>query len=119
MGPAGSVHMTLAALCVYGNEHIAGERGQGKLLAAETYRQLHTAKLNDYAFGWVVGDVQQSADQRLIWHNGSNTLWYALLALLPERNTVVAITSNDGDMKRAQDAAFQILERFAEGDDAS
>ena len=45
MGPAGSVHMTLAELCAYGNEHLQGEQGKGKLLSAMTYQRLHTAKL--------------------------------------------------------------------------
>ena len=78
MGPAGSVHMTLAELCAYGNEHLAGERGKGKLLKAETYQRLHAPRLKNYAFGWVVPDENRWTDGRIIWHNGSNTMWYAL-----------------------------------------
>lgn len=113
MGPAGSVHMTLADLCAYGNEHLAGEHGKGKLLKAETYKQLHTPRKQNYAFGWLVPKENGVTDQRLIWHNGSNTMWYALLVLLPDRNAVVSVTSNDGDLKSAEDAAFQIVKEFA------
>jgi CubicO group peptidase (beta-lactamase class C family) len=114
MGPAGTVHMTLADLCIFGNEHLRGEIGKGKLLTADTYHRLHTAKLNDYAFGWVVPKENRWTDQRIIWHNGSNTMWYALLVLLPDRNAVIAVTSNDGDIRRAEAAAFQIVTEFAD-----
>jgi CubicO group peptidase (beta-lactamase class C family) len=114
MGPAGTVHMTLADLCTFGNDHVRGETGKGKLLTAKSYRSLHTAKLNNYAFGWVVPKKNSLTDQRMIWHNGSNTLWYALLVLLPDRNAVISVTSNDGDIRRAEAAAFQIVKEFAD-----
>ncbi len=113
MGPSGSVHMTLEELCVYGNEHLSGERGNGQLLQAETYKRLHTPRMKAYAFGWVVPEESAWTDERVIWHNGSNTMWYALVVLLPDRKAVVSITSNDGDIKRAEAAAFQIVEEFA------
>lgn len=113
MAPAGSVHMTLAELCAYGNEHLSGEHGKGKLLTAETYQRLHAPRLKNYAFGWVVPDTNRWTDERLIWHNGSNTMWYALVVLMPDRNSVVSVTSNDGDIKRAEAAAFQIVKEFA------
>ena len=114
MGPAGTVHMTLANLCTYGTEHMLGENGKGNLVNAETYRRLHTAKGNDYAFGWVVPKKNQWTKQRIIWHNGSNTMWFALLVILPESNAVIGIASNDGDIAGAQAAAFEIVEEFAD-----
>src|SRR4029077_21100672 len=54
IGPAGTVHMTLSALCMYATEHLRGELGTCKLLAAETCKRLHTPKLQNYACGWVV-----------------------------------------------------------------
>jgi hypothetical protein len=50
---------------------------------------LHTPHFDgDYALGWV---VQQ--DGRL-WHNGSNTLWYAEAAFMPGASAFAA--ANDG-----------------------
>jgi hypothetical protein len=60
-----------------------------------------------------VPDENGWTDEQIIWHNGSNTMWYALVVLLPDRNSVVSITSNDGDIKRAEAAAFQIVKEFA------
>ncbi len=41
MGPSGSVHMTLRDLTTYATEHLRDERGEGKLLSAESYQFLH------------------------------------------------------------------------------
>jgi CubicO group peptidase (beta-lactamase class C family) len=114
IGPAGTIHMTLGDLCTFGNEHMLGANGKGKLLNAQTYRHIHTAKLNDYAFGLVVPKENSWARQRVIWHNGSNTMWYALLVLLPESNAVIGVATNDGDIANAEAAAFDIVQEFAD-----
>ena len=46
---------------------------------------------------------------RVYWHNGSNTMWYALVVFIPEKNMVVAVTSNDGDIEKAEAAAWEIV----------
>src|SRR5262249_32540172 len=78
MGPSGSVHMSLTELCHYGMEHLRGELGSGKLLTAETYKKLHTPYINQNAYGWVKMPATSDIPHVLYWHNGSNTLWYAL-----------------------------------------
>ena len=124
MGPCGTVHMTLGDLCQYATEHLRGEHGSGKLLAAETFQRLHKPVLQNYACGWVVNPPTDKIPHTLFWHNGSNTMWYALVVFIPDTNMVVAVTSNDGDIKQAESAAWKIVEasakRFdAEGDAAS
>ncbi len=109
IGPAGTVHMTLNDLCTYATEHLRGELGTGKLLAAETYKRLHTPKLHDYACGWVVKQPTHEIPCTVYWHNGSNTMWYALVVFIPGKNMVVAVTSNDGDIKQAESAAWKIV----------
>jgi hypothetical protein len=47
------------------------------------------------------------------WHNGSNTMWYALVVFIPGKNMVVAVTSNDGDIKQAESAAWRIVNACA------
>ena len=46
IAPSGAVHMTLADLATYANEHLRGQLGKGKLLSAETYKLLHTPRLH-------------------------------------------------------------------------
>ncbi len=109
IGPALSVHMTLQDLCVYGTEHLRGYFREGKLLSTETYKVLHTPEENQYAFGWVRRKPDAGIPYTVYWHNGSNTMWYAFVAFIPEKNMVVAITSNDGDTQSAEAAALEIL----------
>ena len=109
MGPAGTVHMTLSDLSTYATEHLRGELGKGKLLSAETYKRLHTPELNQYACGWVMKEPGAEIPYTVYWHNGSNTLWYALVVFIPEKNMVVAVTSNDGDFEKAEAAAWEIV----------
>lgn len=109
MGPSGTVHMTLADLCTFANEHLRGERGEGKLLSAETYQLLHAPVLDRRACGWVQADTGFKGQPVMYWHNGSNTLWYALVVFVPDLKMVVAVAANDGDFAAAEAAAWQLV----------
>jgi CubicO group peptidase (beta-lactamase class C family) len=109
IGPAATVHMTLGDLSTYVTEHLRGDLGEGKLLSAATYKLLHTPELNHYACGWIRKEPGEEIPYTAYWHNGSNTLWYALVVFIPEKKMVVAVTSNDGDSKKAEAAAWQIV----------
>ncbi|MCR4374682.1 MAG: beta-lactamase family protein, partial [Acidobacteria bacterium] len=94
LGPAGRLHMTVSDLARWGQAHLKGERGVDGLVKADTFRRLHQAQGPDgYASGWV---SQVTADRRVIWHNGSNTLWYAIVAFDPVADRGVALVSNGG-----------------------
>lgn len=109
MGPAGTIHMTLKDLCTYATEHLRGERGAGKLLSTETYKVLHAPELDGYACGWVKKEPSEEIPHTVFWHNGSNTMWYALVVFIPETKMVVAVTSNDGNLGAAEAAAWEIV----------
>jgi CubicO group peptidase (beta-lactamase class C family) len=113
MGPAGTVHMSLADLCTYANDHLRGELGEAQLLSAETYQSLHTPELDGYACGWVKKGPTAAIPHTVYWHNGSNTMWYALVVFIPDRKMTVAVTSNDGDIPKAESAAWKIVEALA------
>jgi len=113
MGPAGTVHMTLQNLCTFAREHMLGQLGAGKLLSAETYKLLHTPELNQYACGWIRKEPDEEIPYTVYWHNGSNTMWYALVVFIPEKDMVVAVTSNDGDSENAEAAAWEIVKASA------
>lgn len=113
IGPAGTVHMTLGDLCTYATEHLRGELGQGNLLSAETYKLLHTPEFENYAYGWVRKEPNENIPHTVYWHNGSNTMWYALVVFIPEKNLVVAVISNDGDIANAEAAAWEVVNASA------
>lgn len=115
MGPAGMVHMSLQDLCMYATEHLRGELGEGRLLSAETYKLLHKPELNRYAYGWIKKEPTAELPHTSYWHNGSNTMWYALVVFIPEKNMVIAVTSNDGDIENAEAAAWEVVRFGVDG----
>lgn len=104
LGPAGRVHMSLHDLVSY----LAAHRDQAPLLTPQTWRTLHTPPFGgEYAMGWVV------RPNGTLWHNGSNTLWYAAAAFHPGRGIAAAAAANDGrvgiaslSVERAMQGAF-------------
>ena len=62
--------------------------------------------------GWVVRD-QDWAGGPVLWHNGSNTMWYCEIAIVPEQNCAVLVASNrgDGDVRKAVRRALREVYR--------
>ena len=111
LGPAGTVHMSIRDLATYGAMHLAGSRGEPSLLPQGRFLELHvpttgTAANADYAYGWFVGDQPQ-----FLWHNGSNTMNFAYLLILPAADAVIAIATNQGG-GNADDALNAIQVEF-------
>ena len=118
LGPAGTLHLTISDLARYAQEHLRGELGTSLLLEPETFRFLHQPQGDagdseqeggGYALGWVVED-QDWAGGRTIWHNGSNTMWYALVVLIPERSRGIALATNVMDREPIHAALGELME---------
>jgi len=109
MGPASTIHLSLKDLALFANDHLQGEKGQGTLLKTETYRHLHKPHLKRNAYGWIVSARKHLGVGSVIWHSGSNTWWYAMVAFIPDINAVVAVTSNDGNIELAKQSAWDIV----------
>ncbi|QDT72743.1 serine hydrolase domain-containing protein [Lacipirellula limnantheis] len=110
IGPAATIHMSLPDLCTYAAEHLRGDLGEGEFLSAETYQLLHERDFGPYSSGWIrrlEGD--EGHRYTVYWHNGSNTMWYAFVAFIPEMKLVVAVVANDGDSDAAEAAAWEIV----------
>ena len=83
---------------------VEGESGTGpSLLPRSTWERLHTPFRDNYASGWLRYQSDRLGGPVTL-HNGSNTLWYALLVLVPARNSVLAFATNDGAIRRAENA---------------
>ena len=108
MAPAGGLHMNLADLAGWGQAHLAACRsGRPDLLSDTSCQAMRTPVAADYGLGWSITPVPDH-DVTLIWHNGSNSLWYAILGMVPEKDLVVAVALNRFDQKRG-DAALRSL----------
>ena len=87
LGPAGRVHMSQADMLTY----LAAHRDRSGLLKAETWDVLHKPPFGGpYAMGWVV------RPDGSLWHNGSNTMWYAEAAFSPTAGWAATAAANDG-----------------------
>lgn len=87
LGPAGRVHARLDDLLVF----LAAHRDRrGDVLSRASWDMLHTPPFGGtYALGWVKRD-------NALWHNGSNTLWYAEALVDFGQGVVAAAAANDG-----------------------
>jgi CubicO group peptidase (beta-lactamase class C family) len=96
IGPAGTVHCTLADLARYAALHAAGERHGTMFLKRDGFLKLHTpAKGQDYAAGWV--SVPRGwAGGNALSHNGSNTMFFAVIWIAPARDAVFVAATNCG-----------------------
>jgi CubicO group peptidase (beta-lactamase class C family) len=102
IGPAGTVHASLADWAKYVALHLAGSRGDVKVgaitLTADTFALLHRPREGPgqgYALGWVVDERPWAGgDGTALWHNGSNTLWYCVTWLGPGNGVGVLVTTN-------------------------
>ncbi|MBL8857316.1 MAG: beta-lactamase family protein [Planctomycetes bacterium] len=100
IAPAGRVHCSLPDWARYVGAHLVGEtdRDDGKqhLLKGTTFVKLHTPYADDgsnYAMGWV---ARSKRGARTLWHNGSNTMWYAEATLALDEGYAVLVATNQG-----------------------
>jgi CubicO group peptidase (beta-lactamase class C family) len=118
ISPAGAVHCSLGDLAKYAVFHMAGERGQSKLLKAETFKKLHEPVGDDYALGWIVFK-RKWAGGRALMHNGSNTMFYVVVWMAPEKNCAVIVASNVGVGEAAagcDEAAGKLINEYLESE---
>lgn len=120
ISPAGRVHCSLDGLARYAMLHLQESATNG-LLKPETLARLHkpdgtngSSPLENYACGWVI--LKRGwAGGRTLWHNGSNTMWYMVMWLAPEKNfSVIAATNIAGDdaEKACDDACVVMIHKW-------
>ena len=97
---AGRVHCSLDDLARFTIFHLQYHATNG-LLKPETLAKLHAppaganniSPMENYACGWVV--LQRGwAGGTALWHHGSNTMWYIVMWLAPEKDFAVIAATN-------------------------
>lgn len=109
IGPAGTVHASLADWAKFVQLHLHGARGgPTPLLQPEAFARLHTPPEGQtYAMGW--GTAQRPwAGGRVLTHTGSNTMNFCVVWIAPERDhAFLAVTNIAGDgAQQGTDAAI-------------
>lgn len=92
IGPAGTVHMSISDLLAYGQELLRTSHGADGIVTSETFQALFDG--GPPYRGGLVTQNNAEIDGAFYWHNGTNTMWYAILVILPDQDRVVAITTN-------------------------
>ena len=94
IGPGGIVHMSIGDFARYAAWHGDEARRDGRMLKPESFHKLHTAlEGQEYALGWIVMR-RPWAGGRVLTHNGSNTMNFAVMWVAPERDFAVVAATN-------------------------
>ena len=112
MAAAGTMHMSIDDLLKFGLAHLDAGKSSSAILSVDTFQRLHQPVMERYAYGWVVDRRilnDREPPETFMWHNGSNTMWYALLVILPERNAVIVMTANDASQLPVTTRHFDAL----------
>jgi CubicO group peptidase (beta-lactamase class C family) len=116
MGPAGTVHCSLADWAKFIADQLNGLEGRGALFKPDIYTRTHTPPFGgDYAFGWLVTGRPWGGGA-VYTHNGSNTMNFAVVWMAPKRDFAVLVTTNQGgaDAQQGTDDAAAALIRLHE-----
>ncbi len=97
IGPAATVHCSMADWARYATLHLRGAHGEeGLLLRPETFRQLHADSYRQgYALGWVVIESDRLGGVELT-HAGATGQWYAEIIVAPGHNLAFMVAANCG-----------------------
>ena len=117
---AGRVHCSLDDLARYVMLHL--QHTNNGPLKPETLAKLHappmaagiTNPMDNYACGWEILK-RDWAGGTALWHNGSNTMWYIVMWLAPEKNfAVIAATNIAGPdaEKGCDEAATAMIQKW-------
>jgi CubicO group peptidase (beta-lactamase class C family) len=115
LGPAGTVHCTVPDWAKFASLHLQAAEGKPRLLKASTYKVLHhSPRGQNYAAGW---GVTEQSEGNVLSHNGSNTMWYASILIVPSANfAILAATNYGGDgADKGIDQAVQELIKYHAG----
>lgn len=95
LGPAGTVHLSLADWAKFAAASASGGAGEASTyLKPESWSILHDDFYQqDYALGWVTGE-RPWAGGSILTHAGSNGLWFAVIWIAPARHAAAIAVTN-------------------------
>jgi CubicO group peptidase (beta-lactamase class C family) len=114
MGPAGTVHGTMADWAKFLADQLRGGAGMKALLPTEIYAAIQTDRGDKYGFGWLVVD-RPWAGGKALTHAGSNTMNFCVCWLAPKKKFGVLVVGNQGGQKlqrACDDAAWALTKRY-------
>lgn len=114
LGAAGRAHMTMGDWARFVSDQLRGSRGEAALLKPETYKILHAPPFGgDYALGWGTAERDWGGG-RVLTHNGSNTMNFAVVWMAPAEDFAVLICLNQDAPQAAAEAADALIKLWLE-----
>ncbi len=109
IGPAGTVHCSIADWAKFVATNLPSAKTP--LVKPETLEKLHTPAPGQpkYAMGWLIADGQPWAGGPALTHAGSNTMWFAVAWLAPNRDFAVVVACNQANDKACNDAVLALI----------
>lgn len=120
IGPAGTVHASVADWGRFMALHLRGERKGSTTLPVtrKTLRAMHEPLAGqEYGFGWIVTS-RPWGNGKVLTHAGSNTMWYCVVWVAPKRDFAVLVTCNLGGnaaAKACDEAAGALIRWHLQG----
>jgi CubicO group peptidase (beta-lactamase class C family) len=96
IAPAGLIHMSIIDLAKYAAFHLAAARGEIPELRNQREVLYSAPEGSDYAFGWLV-KKRTWAGGKALTHSGSNTMFFSVIWIAPEKNFAIVVSTNIGE----------------------
>jgi CubicO group peptidase (beta-lactamase class C family) len=114
IGPAATVHMSIADFARYAAWQAAEGRDGTGLLSEESFSHLHTSPIEqEYAMGWAVARRRWAGGTALM-HSGENGSFFAVMWISPSKNLALVAACN-ADGYQAEDACDQAIKTLISG----
>ena len=118
IGPAGIVHCSIDDWAKFIAANLPAAKT--RLVKPETLAKLHTPAPSSagepkYAMGWIIADGQPWAGGSALTHAGSNTMWYAVAWLAPQKDFAVLVACNQAHPTACNDAVLALIADHFQG----
>ena len=107
LGPAGTLHMSLFDLHLWAETLRRACAGEAAPISQASCVEMITPIAGEYGLGLTTQTMKSGA--RFVWHNGSNTQWYAIAGFSPEHRVSVAVTMNHFEASVADQLLRDVL----------
>lgn len=94
IGPAGTVHCNIEDWSRFVAFHLTRGQSAPGLLKPESFDKLHEP-VGDFAMGWMV-TRRPWGGGNVLTHAGSNTMWYCVVWMAPQKNFAIVVATNQG-----------------------
>ena len=89
IAPAGTVHCSIVDLAKYTAMYSQQAK---RFLKPETFKKVKTVVKDSYAQGWMV--LERPWGGKVLYHNGTNTTFYTIMWVAPEKEFSVVVSAN-------------------------